>query len=141
MKKLIAVLFLAVSLPAFSQNIHVMVTGVENSKGKLMLGVFTSNENFKEEKPVKKMSFSKTKFSNGKLSFSLSLEPGTYGLSVYDDENSNQKMDYNWVHIPVEGFGFSDFYLSGMSRPTFDDFKFTVKEGESKRITIKMRYL
>ena len=141
MKKLIAVLFLAVSLPAFSQNIHVTVTGVENSKGKLMLGVFTSNENFKEEKPVKKMSFSKTKFSNGKLSFSLSLEPGTYGLSVYDDENSNHKMDYNWVHIPVEGFGFSDFYLSGMSRPTFDDFKFTVKEGESKRITIKMRYL
>ena len=54
MKKLIAVLFLAVSLPAFSQNIHVTVTGVENSKGKLMLGVFTSNENFKEEKLDKK---------------------------------------------------------------------------------------
>lgn len=141
MKQIVALLLLALPFLGYSQTITVNVTGVESPKGHLLMGVFTSDEAFDDEKPVKNMSFAKAKVKEGKLSFSFELEPGTYGLSFVDDENDSKSMDYNWMHIPEEGFGFSDYYLSGMSKPGFDDFKFTVKKGENKTVTVKMRYL
>jgi len=49
-------------------------------------------------------------------------------------------MDYNMVGIPKEGFGFSNYYLSGFSKPKLKDFTFTVENG-SVQVSCKMRYI
>jgi len=82
---------------------------------------------------------SKSQASGGKLTVSYDLKPGTYGIAILDDENSNGKMDYGMV-LPKEGFGFSDYYHTGMSSPTFDKFDFTLKN-ENRSVQIKVRYL
>ena len=71
----------------------------------------------------------------------FSLEPGIYGLSVMDDENSNGKMEYNFLGMPREGFGFSDYYHKGFTRPKFDSFKFSIDKDQTKKITIRIRYM
>ena len=141
MKYIITLLLLAFSVYVNAQNITVNINGIESAEGTIRLKVFTSSQDFDDNKAFKEVSFSKAKVKNGKLTVSLTLKSGTYGLSFLDDTNNNNKMDFNWMKMPEEGFGFSDFYLTGLSRPSFEDFDFTIKEGEQKTIEVKMRYL
>ena len=59
---------------------------------------------------------------------------------MLDDENNDTEMEYNWVGIPQEGFGFSDYYHTGLSRPVLADFDFVLGE-EGKAVTMKIRYM
>ncbi len=122
------------------QNVEVTVTGIRSDTGQIAVGVFTDNESFRQEKALLEPRFSKDQITDGTLTFSLTLEPGVYGLSVLDDENSDGLMEYRKLGIPREGFGFSNFYLTGFAKPVFDDFKFTVVQGEKMNITIRMKY-
>ena len=77
--------------------------------------------------------------NGGALIVSYAVKPGTYGIAILDDENNNQKMDYGLL-LPKEGFGFSDYYHTGMSQPDFRKFSF-VMGNASKTVFIKLRYL
>ena len=70
----------------------------------------------------------------------MNLDSGTYGISVLDDENVNNRMDYNFIGIPKEGFGFSNYFHTGLSKPHFDKFKFEIKKGKVALIDIRLRY-
>jgi uncharacterized protein (DUF2141 family) len=124
-----------------SQDIEVIVKGIRNNKGYIGIGIFKDNETFQKEEPYLQKRFIKTGISNGEMTVRFSLEPGTYGLALLDDENSNGKMEYNFLRIPKEGFGFSDYYLSGLKKPKFDSFKFTVEHNQKRVISIRIRYM
>jgi uncharacterized protein (DUF2141 family) len=83
---------------------------------------------------------SKASMENGSLSVSITMPEGLYGIVLLDDENNDDLMEYNWLGIPREGFGFSDFYLRGFRRPVFSDFDFIVT-GPTKSICIVIRYI
>jgi len=124
-----------------AQNIEVTVTGIRSDKGQIAVGVFRDNESFEAEKEYMGLKFPKEEVHNGTLTFNFSLTPGVYGLSVLDDEDSDLKMKYGMLGIPREGFGFSDYYHTGVTSPKFDSFKFTVEENTVKKISVRMRYL
>jgi uncharacterized protein (DUF2141 family) len=136
-------LLLAVVLPSGinAQNIEVTVTGIRSDKGQIAVGIFRDNETFHREEAFLELQFKKPKITDGTMVISFPLEPGVYGLTILDDENSDRKMEYNFLHIPREGFGFSGYYHTGLTLPKFDTFKFTVEPGQTKRITIRLRYL
>ena len=121
--------------------IRIEVSNIRSANGSLQLGIFRNESEFKSEKPFKSIVISKKDISNNTLSYSFNLEEGVWGISLLDDENNNQKMDYNLLNMPKEGFGFSNFYLSGFKRPVFSDFSFTLNKNEYKHITTKIRYL
>ena len=52
------------------------------------------------------------------------IAPGTYAVSVYHDENSNDKLDTNFLGIPREGVGASNNAHGHMGPPKFDSAKF-----------------
>jgi len=135
-----ALLLLVTAAGLQAQNVEVTVTGIRSGIGQIAVGVFTDNESFRQEKAFLEPRFSKDQVTDGTLKFSLTLDPGVYGVSVLDDENSDGLMEYRKIGIPKEGFGFSGYYLTGFSRPVFDDFKFTVVQGEKMKITIRMKY-
>ena len=143
MKNLLILLSLIIPAFAFSpastQTVSIAITNLENNKGNVQLGVFTNQKDFKADKPIKLLKFSKSKMKDGKLTVSVSLAPGTYGIALLDDENKNGEMDWGWV-MPDEGFGFSNYYHTGMSRPTFDQFKFKVGNSDMS-VKVKVRYL
>lgn len=115
------------------------ITNVRSKEGQIRLNVFKDEASFNTEKPFKIMHIPKDELSDGKLNASVQLPNGTFGIAVLDDENSNEKMDYTLM-MPKEGFGFSNFYLTGLSRPKFDKFKFVVSDN-SFAVGIKMRYM
>ncbi len=125
---------------SFAQTLNIQVTGIRNSSGNIRLAFYSNSPSFDDEKPLFIRTVSKKELYKNNLQISYSdLKPGIYGIAILDDENSNEKMDYGWV-LPNEGFGFSDYYHTGMTRPKFDKFDFMLKN-ESKTVVIKVRYL
>ncbi len=124
-----------------AQVVDIEITNIRNDKGSILLGVFTDHEGFAEEEAIIDIILSKEKMENGNLKLILELEPGTYGISVLDDENDNGEMDYNFLGIPKEGFGFSNYLHTALRRPVFENFKFDLSGSQRrKKILIKMTY-
>ena len=130
--------------PAFTQSLNsstitVNITNVRNKEGSIRLSVFKDEASFSAEKASKTMLLNKNELSDGKMNTSVQLPSGTYGIAVLDDENSNEKMDYG-VMMPKEGFGFSNFYLTGLRKPKFEKFKFLVGDANFS-VGIRMKYM
>lgn len=120
-------------------SISIEVTNIRNSKGIMQFQLYRNQATFYKETPYKIYRISKKDVNKKTMIYRITgLQPGTYGVALLDDENSNKKMDYGWV-MPEEGFGFSDYYHTGWSRPTFNDFKFELNKDKS--VTMKVRYL
>lgn len=132
--------FLCLGSNSFSQTITIHFSGIRNTEGQLQIQFYNSKEAFEKEQPMFTKWVPKKEVQNGSLTVSYSgLKTGTYGVAILDDENANRKMDYGLV-LPKEGFGFSDYYHTGMTKPGFDNFKF-VLQNEKKAVHIKVRYL
>src|SRR5579875_812315 len=48
------------------------------------------------------------------------LPPGRYAVAVLHDENSNHKLDRNFLKVPKEGFGFGNNPHVGLSAPKWE---------------------
>lgn len=120
--------------------VQLHITNVRNNKGTIRLGLFKSQEDFEKEKPFKHIVVSKQNFKKNNVEATVRLPQGSYGISILDDENDNLKMDYNFVKIPKEGFGFCNYYHEGFSRPKFQQFLIQIN-GNTKTLNSKIRYM
>ncbi len=136
--------FLLLLLPATiidAQEVEVTITGIRNTEGQIVIGVFKDSESYKTEETFLTISFNKDISPDGEMRVHFRLEPGVYGLCLLDDEDRDGIMHYNFLGMPKEGFGFSDLYFTGLIKPTFDSFKFTIAKGQQKSINIRVRYI
>ena len=124
-----------------AQNIEILFTGIASARGQIIVKIFTDEKNFKDDKAYKAVRFKKSEVANGALTGKLTLEPGIYGFALLDDEDGNGVMEYNMFGLPKEGFGFSNFYLTGMKKPKFEQFKFTLGKNQQLKVSMKLRYL
>lgn len=119
-------------------DVTVEVQNLKNTIGKVSIGLYDKLDNFpiisKEYKGVHLNSDSHT------LSYTFKKIPnGIYAVSVFHDENSNSKLDKNFLGIPKEGYGFSNNAKATLSVPSFDDAKFKVST-QTTHLKIKMEY-
>jgi uncharacterized protein (DUF2141 family) len=68
------------------------------------------------------------------------MPPGTYAAAVIHDENSNNKLDKNFLGIPTEGYGISQNHTHALRRPTWDESKFVVAPQSVVTTRISLRY-
>ncbi len=118
----------------------IVVTSLRNNKGKLQLDLYKNQQEFEARYSDKdrRIYLPKKNLMNGSVTFTFkNLPKGVYGVAIMDDENSNGKIDYDWV-LPSEGFGFGDYWHNMWRPPTFNDFKFTLQS--DKTVTIKTKY-
>lgn len=122
-------------------NIELQISGIKSDAGSIRIAVFKDEKGFKEEKAYKKMRLEKNLKNDLVMNVKFHLKPGTYGISLLDDKNDNGKMDYNFVGIPKEGFGFADYFHKGLSKPKFEDFSFVLHDDSSLVMKAKFRYM
>lgn len=132
--------FSGIFLPAEVNNVHVVFSELRSAEGFIQFGIYRNEEEFKKDAPFRRIRVKKSGVRNGVFVHALHLPDGTYGLSGIDDENSNAKLDYNFVGMPKEGFCFSNYYHSGWSYPKFKDFVFVVKGGKVM-LNCRFRYV
>ena len=122
------------------QNVIVEITDVRNSKGHLLLGIYTNDNDYQERVSIMKQTVLKTDLKDGIITSKIEgLSPGVYGIALMDDEDWDRKMAYSLI-MPKEGFAFSNYYHEGYRKPHFDDFKFTLGP-EDEKVVMKCKYL
>lgn len=140
MKYFIIILFTVVLNHLKAQTITVNIAGIRSDSGQILIGVYMSDNAFQNQEPIKRITVPKTDIKDGKLTALIKgLRPGTYGFALMDDEDMDRLMKYKFF-LPSEGFGFSNYYHSGILKVHFDDFKFNL-DLKDKVIEMKLRYL
>lgn len=127
--------------PAFCQSASTVlleVSGFKNTRGTLNCRLFARAADFPDGEGVVTM---RVPISGVTTSCSFSnIEPGTYAVAVVHDENSNGRMDKNFVGVPTEGYGVSNNKTYALSAPKWEESMFTASSGENKTLQIKLRY-
>jgi uncharacterized protein (DUF2141 family) len=117
--------------------IHIEIVGLRNDKGQVLCALFSSAADF-PKKPDKAVARTTSVISNrqGVCDFS-GIAPGTYAVSAFHDENSNGKLDTNFMGIPREGVGASNDARGHLGPPKFDAASFRYQGGRLEmKITI-----
>lgn len=122
-----------------SGRITIEVEGLRNSQGTVRIGVYNEEEGYLKDKGVIRNETGSIKRNTCTLETGI-LPYGDYAMALLHDENNNKTMDYSWLQLPKEGFGFSNNPKIGMSAPSFQETKVQLNSCE-KRITIKVKYM
>lgn len=132
-------IFWASILPS-SHTVTVEIVNIKNDKGQVLVSLFESEEGFPNN-PDNAVAKQVATISNNKARLTFTgLAKGDYAIVVAHDENKNYKMDYNFIKIPKEGYGFSNDARGRMSAPSFQAASFNLSQA-SKTITITMSYV
>jgi len=107
----------AAQQPTCTVNIH--VDGFRNQRGDLGVTVFTSPAGWPEQNE-KALFHSGFPITGTHATATIQLPPGRYSFAVLHDENSNHKLDRNFIGFPKEGFGFSNNPAVRLTAPGFD---------------------
>ncbi len=113
--------------------ITVVIENVMNDKGNILAGLYTE-ENFMRGAGVADYA---TEAKAGELSFEFkNIKPGDYAITVMQDMNENQRMDFEASGMPIEPYGTSG---DGMAAgpPSFYNSKFTVGDED---VEIRIRF-
>ncbi len=97
----------------------VKITGVRNTEGNIRLALRSSENTIVDSKVVEidpKTLTAEAVFDN--------LAAGTYGVAVIHDENKNEKLDFNEMGMPLEGYGHSNNPSRRQGPPNFDETTF-----------------
>ncbi|MEM6294913.1 MAG: DUF2141 domain-containing protein [Myxococcota bacterium] len=131
-----------VAAPASSEDAddgHVVtakIRGLRNADGGVMAFLHGSEDTFPKKFNQAAHRARKRQLSGGSTSLQFrGVQPGTYAVVVFHDENGNGKMDKNFVGFPKEGIGASNVKKG---RPSWSTAKFTV--GQDMSVTVSMQY-
>jgi uncharacterized protein (DUF2141 family) len=116
----------------------VRITHLSSDKGKVAVALFDSDKDFPDQKRALQGKMVKIASGRAKVVFH-GLRPGLYAIAVLHDENENLKMDFNFLGMPLEGYGFSNDASGFLGPPSFGDAAFRLK-AKSSGVAIKIRY-
>jgi len=126
--------------PGSASIIRVEVTAARSDKGQILCALFAPDSGF-PGKAERAVAHTHSPIVNGNASCEFrDVAPGRYAVSVFHDENSNGKMDSNFIGMPKEGVGASNDAKGRMGPPKFDAAAFQYAGGRLE-LNIKLVYL
>lgn len=113
----------------------VKITNIENNKGVLEIGLYNNKNKFPEVGQTFKMVRVKPEGKELEYKFKY-LGAGDYAICIYHDKNGDGECNKNWIGIPTESYAFSNNFRPKLSKPSFSDCSFSLKD--ARMITIRM---
>ena len=105
---------------ASTDTIHIEIGGLRNDKGQVVCSLYASADGFPKDSQ-KAIGHVVSSISNRTANCEFfGIKPGSYAVSVFHDENSNGKLDSNFLGIPREGVGASNNARGHLGPPKFD---------------------
>lgn len=130
---LILIITTAIMNAQETYSLTVKIKGAANDEGKMMIALYDSESNFLE----KTFKGSTSQISNKGCTVTFENVPeGIYAVSIFHDENDNDKLDSNFIGIPKEDYGCSNGAAGFMGPPKWKDAKFELKADKSITITL-----
>lgn len=124
-------------LPAHTGTLTVTIENVKVRNGKIMMALYNTEKDFLSTKTIRSIHHPVPE--SGEVVLQLTnLEHGIYAISLFHDENNNGAMDYNFMKIPKEPYGFSNNPKVIFSAPKYDEASF-VFEKEKQELSIQLK--
>lgn len=133
----VLLLYIAAAAWLYAADLTVVVHGLENSDGKVFVGLFDAPEGFPKTEYAFTGKAVEIDAAAAHCTFD-GLKDGSYAVAVFHDENGNGKFDRNFIGMPKEGYGFSNHARASFGPPSFAQARFAL-EG-NRTITIEMAY-
>jgi uncharacterized protein (DUF2141 family) len=120
----------------FPPTLTINVKKLPSSKGKLLVGIYSKKEGFRDEsKTYRNITI---KANEGNMTVVVAdLPPGKYAIAIYHDANENGKLDKNFLGIPTEKYGFSNDAMGSFGPPDYEDCLVNITENKSITINLK----
>ena len=128
-------LLLSGTVQAQNPQLTIEIQNIEVEKGKITIGVFTKNDIFLKVSSVYK-SYSVAVRKNTETITIKDLPKGEYAFIIYQDKNSDGKLNENALGIPKEPFVFSNNVRPKFSKPTFEDCKFSLASNRVMKVRL-----
>lgn len=125
--------------PAPGVRLTVRVDGLRNDRGGVAVALFASAAEFPDQRRALAGQLGKITRGRASVTF-MDVRPGVYAIAVLHDENQNAKMDFNFLGMPLEGYGFSNDAQALFGPPSFAAASFRLLPRASQ-IAVKIRYL
>jgi uncharacterized protein (DUF2141 family) len=126
--------------PSPANLIHVEIGGLRNDKGQVVCDLHSSADGFPKNGD-KAVAHAKSPISSGHAVCDFpDVKEGTYAVAVFHDENSNGKLDTNFMGIPREGVGASNNAKGHFGPPKFNAAAFRYSSGRLE-LKITVTYL
>jgi len=116
----------------------VTINGFEHTDGQARVYLFRSKDGF-PSKPDKALVYRKEQIPGPELQIRfVNLPYGDYAVAVHHDENGNDKLDANWMHIPKEPTGATNGARGRFGPPKFDKAKFAL-DADTVQVTVTLK--
>lgn len=119
-----------------SFDLTVEVRGMTKNTGKVFLALYNSKETFLKNTKGTSIGTKATVENKKAIAKFKGLKKGEYAISIFHDENNNNKMDTRIFGIPKEPYGFSNNASGFMGPPKFEDAKFLVNSNKTIKIKV-----
>ncbi|WP_111683581.1 DUF2141 domain-containing protein [Winogradskyella tangerina] len=114
-------------------SLTVQVKDADSNDGKMMIAVYNSESDFLD----KTYMGTQSDITNNSCVVTFENIPeGIYAVSIFHDENDNDKLDSNFIGIPKEDYGCSNDAKGFMGPPKWKDAKFELKSDKTITITL-----
>jgi len=117
-------------------SLSVTVKKIKKIEGMLVFNLFNKSKGFPKSKNKYKTIKIKVTAKTMSITFK-NLKKGKYAVTIHHDEDSNAKVNTNFIGIPNEGLGVSN-NTSSFGPPSFEDAVFNLEKDLS--IVIKVKY-
>ena len=132
---LVSIAVLASLFPVENPKLTIKISNIETMKGDIKVGVFNTDATFLKVGYAIKNYTVKVEKNTAVITIT-DLPKGEYAVSMYHDENSDNKMNTNFIGIPKEPYGFSNNVKPKMSAPKYTDCKFSFSEDKTLQIKL-----
>ncbi|WP_207476930.1 DUF2141 domain-containing protein [Arenibaculum pallidiluteum] len=123
------------ALPARAATVEVVVEGLRNATGQILVAVCPESLFLGRECPWVSRVPARGQSIVARLE---GVPPGIYAIQAIHDENANMDLDRNFVGYPLEGLGFSNDAPIRFGPPRFGDAAVTVRDPETRaRLTLR----
>ena len=90
--------------------------GLQNDKGKVLAGLYNEDKKFPKENQALRNLKEPTKNKSCTIK-TVKLPYGDYAVAAMHDENNSGNMDFNFIGLPTEIYGFSNDKRPGLLGP------------------------
>lgn len=117
--------------------LHVTVEDIRNDSQPVRVLLFNTPDSFPDEEQYFKVKATRAMEGTAVVEFT-DLDPGTYGIMAYHDENEDNRLNRVLAMWPSEGYGLSRNPLV-MGPPTFQEVAFDLP-ARGLSLTISLQY-
>jgi len=121
-------------------DITVVITNLRNSDGKVLISLYDKAEGFPRDRSAIIRTAAIPADASGQVATVFEDLPyGDYAIAVLHDEDGSLGMTFGALHLPKEGYCFSNNVKVRFKAPKFEKAKFTLR-GDMVTQTLRIRY-